>query len=98
MGKFTNMEELIENEMYIVGMADPSRYPQPIRIARFNGFGEDKGWGGMDWSGDSGYSTDSWNHDQVDWYVPISRLTFNIDQRLNGATKLVTSIGYRVCT
>jgi hypothetical protein len=47
--------KLIEyNKKYLVKLTN-----EEIRIARFNGFGEDKGWGGMDWSGDSGLSTDS---------------------------------------
>lgn len=84
------MEDLIENDSYLVGMKNKSqRYSSaPIRIASFNGFGPDKGWGGMDWAGDSGHSTDSWMHDDVEWYLPFKKLGVKAD----GDTKQVMDI------
>jgi len=59
---------LIEDEIYLL------KLPTRIRIATFNGFGSGKGWGGMDWSGDSGHSTDSWMHDEIEWFFLLDKL------------------------
>ena len=80
------MDGLEEGKSYLVGIDGK------MRIATFNGFGADKGWGGMDWSGDSGYSTDSWMHEDIDYYLPLERFVIDIDGRINGNTKLVTDV------
>ena len=74
--------DLIEGNYYLVGIN--SKW----RIAKFNGFGEQKGWGGMDWSGDSGHSTDSWMHEEIEWYLPLNKISLKI----NGDTKQVDDI------
>lgn len=43
-----------------------------LRIATFRGVG--MGWGDTDWAGDSGISTDSWMHADVEWWVPVKSL------------------------
>lgn len=67
-----------ENQYYLVKMKKSSNFYRfsgnGFRIATFNGFGSDKGWGGQDWSGDSGHSTDSWMHDEVNWFLPIDEI------------------------
>ena len=63
--------------------------PGTVRIATFNGFGTNKGWGGMDWAGDTGHSTDSWMHDDVIWFFPVEKLYIEFDAE----TKEVTNIG-----
>lgn len=65
-------EELKEGTDYLVRIK--SNNNRPLRVARFNGFGIDKGWGGQDWSGDSGHSTDSWMNDEVEWAIPIDKV------------------------
>jgi len=85
------MEDLIEGNRYLVAIEGR----EPMRIATFNGFGETKGWGGRDWSGDSGHSTDSWMHEEVEWYLPLNKLVVNVDGQINGNTGLVTSISIR---
>jgi hypothetical protein len=75
--------KLIEQEKYLVKLTNGE-----IRIARFNGFGENKGWGGMDWSGDCGGSTDSWMHSEVEWWLPLDCLYIE-----KGEDKSVLKIG-----
>lgn len=70
------MEDLKQGEDYLV------KVDGRIRIATFNGFGSDKGWGGMDWAGDSGHSTDSWMHDQVAWLLPLRKLAVAVEDQV----------------
>lgn len=77
------MDDLEEGKSYLV------KVNNQLRIATFNGFGANKGWGGQDWSGDSGFSTDSWMHDDVQWYLPLNKLAVTAD----GDTKQVQFIG-----
>ena len=52
-----------------------------IRIAYFRGIG--LAWGGYDWIGDSGHSTDSWRHIDVEWYISIEKIAVKIkDQKV----------------
>lgn len=70
------MEEPIEGYYYLVkqkNQYEDSPYSNNgYRIAKFNGFGSDKGCFGMDWSGDTGSSADTWMHDDVVNYIPMN--------------------------
>lgn len=75
------MKQPEENTNYLVKFKEEGT----IRMARFNGFGEAKGWGGMDWAGDSGLSTDSWMHDDLEWWIELDRLISIVDtMMING--------------
>ena len=61
-----------------------------MRIAMFNGIGEDKGMNGNDWQGDSGSEWDVWMHEQVVWYLLLK----DFKVKANGDTKEVTDVFY----
>ncbi len=79
-------KELKEYDYALISLKNSDR----LRIARFNGFGQDKGRGGKDWSGDSGFSTDSWMHDEVEWLILLKHFHVEAD----GDTKGVVNIIY----
>lgn len=76
----------IEGDTYLVWIKNNGK----PRIATFNGFGANKGWGGQDWRGDSGFSSDSWMHDEVECMIPFK----NLHIKSSGDDKLVKEIFY----
>ena len=67
------MKHPIKGDTYLVYFKNNNYRP---RIATFRGFGE--GWGNMDWMGDSGFSTDSWMHDDVEVMIPFKNLHIKV--------------------
>jgi len=73
-----------EGESYLVSLKESST----LRIATYCGPG--KAWGSNDWRGDTGFSSDSWLHEAVEFALPLSKLHYNV----NGDTKEVNQLFY----